>query len=82
MNQKKIIVLGTGRVGSAIAVDLTARFLFKKWKLNPGEEDFTVMRITIEGKENGKPKTCIYDLYDRSDRLYTGSHGKCTKGKL
>ncbi|MQY78153.1 MAG: saccharopine dehydrogenase [Bacteroidetes bacterium] len=37
-------------------VDLTARLLFKKWKLNPGEEDFTVMRITIEGEENGKRK--------------------------
>lgn len=49
-------------------VDLTARLLFKKWKLNPGEEDFTVMRITIEGEENGKPKTCIYYLYDRYDQ--------------
>lgn len=49
-------------------VDLTARLLFKKWKLNPGEEDFTVMRITIEGEENGKPKTFIYDLYDRYDQ--------------
>ena len=26
------------------------------------------MHITIEGEENGKPKTCIYDLYDRYDQ--------------
>jgi len=32
-------------------IDLTSKLLFPKWELKPGEEDFTVMRIIIEGKE-------------------------------
>lgn len=32
-------------------IDVTAALLFPNWKLKPGEEDFTVMRIIVEGKE-------------------------------
>lgn len=48
-------------------VDVTAKLLFPKWKLKPGEEEFTVMRIRIMGEENGKPKTYEYNLLDRTD---------------
>jgi lysine 6-dehydrogenase len=48
-------------------VDVTAMLLFPKWKLKPGEEEFTVMRIRIIGEENGKPKTYEYNLLDRTD---------------
>ena len=48
-------------------IELTARLLFPKWKLKPGEEDYTVMRITIEGIENGKQKIYEYNLLDRFD---------------
>ena len=44
-------------------VDLTARLLFPQWKLQPGEGDFTVMRIRIEGAESD----VNYDLLDRYD---------------
>ena len=50
-------------------VDLTARLLFPMWKLMPHQEDFTVMRIRIEGVEEGKNKAYIYDLLDRRDRV-------------
>jgi lysine 6-dehydrogenase len=49
-------------------VDLTAKLLFPKWKLKPGEEEFTVMRIRIAGEENGQEKKLQYDLLDRTDR--------------
>ncbi len=49
-------------------VDVTAKLLFPKWKLKPGEEDFTVMRIRIEGEENGKSKKLEYYLLDKYDR--------------
>lgn len=49
-------------------VDVTARLLFPKWKLKPGEEEFTVMRIRIKGQENGKEKSYEYNLLDRTDR--------------
>lgn len=49
-------------------VDLTAKLLFPKWKLKPGEEEFTVMRIRMVGEENGKAKTYEYNLLDRTDK--------------
>ncbi len=49
-------------------IDLTAKLLFPKWKLKPGEEDFTVMRIRIEGEENGITKKLEYYLLDKYDR--------------
>ncbi len=45
-------------------IDLTAKLLFPKWKMKPGEKDITVMRITIEGDEEGKSVKYTYDLYD------------------
>ncbi len=49
-------------------VDVTAKLLFPKWKLKPGEKEFTVMRIRIEGDENGKNKKYEYNLLDRTDK--------------
>jgi lysine 6-dehydrogenase len=49
-------------------IDLTAKLLFPKWKLKPGEEEFTVMRIRMEGQENGAPKTYEYNLLDRTEK--------------
>ncbi len=49
-------------------VDVTAKLLFPKWKLKSGEEDFTVMRIRIEGEEDGKSKNLEYYLLDKYDR--------------
>ncbi|MBX2965583.1 MAG: saccharopine dehydrogenase NADP-binding domain-containing protein [Cyclobacteriaceae bacterium] len=49
-------------------VDVTASLLFPKWKLKPGEEEFTVMRIRISGNENGIEKTYQYNLLDRTDK--------------
>ena len=43
-------------------IDVTAKLLFPKWKLKPAEEEFTVMRITLSGDENGKAKTYQYNL--------------------
>lgn len=49
-------------------IDVTAKLLFPKWKLKPGEEEFTVMRIRMEGTENGLPKTYEYNLLDKTDK--------------
>lgn len=49
-------------------IDVTARLLFPKWKLKPGEEEFTVMRIRISGKENGVAKAYEYNVLDRTDK--------------
>lgn len=49
-------------------IDVTAKLLFPKWKLKKGEEDFTIMRVKIEGVEKGKTKTYTYNLLDRFDK--------------
>lgn len=55
--------------GTMIApLDFTARIMFPKWQLQPGEEDFTVMRVTIEGtSREGAAEKVVYDLFDRFD---------------
>lgn len=49
-------------------IDLTAKLLFPLWKLKPGEEEFTVMRIRILGEENGQEKKIQYNLLDRTEK--------------
>lgn len=48
-------------------LDFTARLLFPLWKLQPGETDITVMRIIVEGEQNGEKVRYVYDLLDRYD---------------
>jgi lysine 6-dehydrogenase len=49
-------------------IDLTAKLLFPKWKLKPGEEEFTVMRINMTGEEKGQEKKLQYTLLDRTEK--------------
>ncbi len=48
-------------------LSFTASILFNEWKLLPGEEEFTVMKVIVEGVENGKHKKVTYSLLDRYD---------------
>jgi len=48
-------------------IDVTAKLLFPKWKLKPGEREFTVMRVVIKGKQNGLEKTYEYNVLDYTD---------------
>lgn len=48
-------------------IDLTAKLLFPLWKLEKGEKEFTIMRVTVTGKEQGRQVVYRYDLYDRYD---------------
>jgi saccharopine dehydrogenase-like NADP-dependent oxidoreductase len=49
-------------------IALTAKLLFDQWKLQPGEEDFTVMRIVMMGKQDGRAVRYTYDLLDSYDQ--------------
>lgn len=49
-------------------IDVTAKLLFPIWKLKPGEEEFTIMRIRISGEENNLPRSYEYNLLDRTDK--------------
>jgi lysine 6-dehydrogenase len=48
-------------------LDVTAKLLFPRWKMQPGEEDLTIMKIIISGLEESKATSYQYDLYDRYD---------------
>jgi len=48
--------------------DFTTRLLFKVWKLNPNDEEFTIMRVAVTGTENGVHKEIVYDLLDEYDK--------------
>lgn len=48
-------------------LDLTSKLLFPHWELGPEEEEFTVMRVVIEGMQDGEPASYTYELLDRYD---------------
>jgi saccharopine dehydrogenase-like NADP-dependent oxidoreductase len=49
-------------------LDVTAKLLFDQWKLQPGEEDLTVLHVEIEGRKSGRRLRYTYDLLDSYDR--------------
>ncbi len=60
--------------GGAISpLEITSKLLFKQWKLEEGEQDFTIMKIVVEGKNAGKFLCYTFDLYDRYD-IETNTH--------
>ena len=48
-------------------IDFTSALLFDKWKLQPTEAEFTLMKIIIKGKMNDKKTIVEYFLYDEYD---------------
>jgi len=63
-SEKKIAVKGI----LIRPIDLTANLLFPAWKLEPGEEEFTIMRITIDGTDAGEKIRYVYNLFDKFDK--------------
>ncbi|MEO8087229.1 MAG: saccharopine dehydrogenase C-terminal domain-containing protein [Bacteroidota bacterium] len=49
-------------------LEIFSKMLFKEWKYQPGEEDFTIMRVTVEGEEANERIKYVYTLYDRYDK--------------
>jgi len=50
-------------------LEFTSQILFDKWKLHPGDEEFTVLRLIIRGTNREGDRTqIIYDLYDEFNK--------------
>ena len=49
-------------------LDLTTALLFPLWQMHEGDEDFTVMRVIVQGQKEGRPARLRLDLLDRYDR--------------
>jgi len=58
-------VLINGR--EVVPFEVTSQILFKEWKLDPEEPEFTIMRVVLRGIENNTKKEILYDLYDEYD---------------
>lgn len=54
--------------GIAISpLEFVSTILFNEWKLQPGEEELTVMKILVEGEKESVKQTIEYTLLDRYD---------------
>ncbi len=49
-------------------VDFTSKLLFPMWELKEGDEEFTVMKIVVEGEKDKKKIRYTYNLLDRHDK--------------
>lgn len=63
-SEEKIDVGGT----QVSPMDFTSKVLLNEWKLGAEEEEFTVMRVTVEGDRDGNRKKISYHLYDEYDK--------------
>ncbi|MDH3382015.1 MAG: saccharopine dehydrogenase NADP-binding domain-containing protein [Flavobacteriaceae bacterium] len=61
-------------------LEFTSKILFKEWKLNPTDEEFTVMRVTVKGTDlKGKQSTIVYNLFDEyNNQTQTSSMARTT----
>lgn len=64
--RKEPMFFGDARVSP---LELTTKLLFPLWQMEEGDEDFTIMRVIVEGVKDGKPRSFVYDLLDHYDRI-------------
>ena len=49
-------------------LQFTSSILINQWKLDPEEEEFTIMKVIVKGEIDGNKKTIEYNLLDRYDK--------------
>ena len=61
-------------------LDFTSKILFNEWNLKENEEEITVMKVTVRGKNvNGKIEEITYNLHDEyCKETNTSSMARCT----
>ncbi|WP_306591880.1 saccharopine dehydrogenase family protein [Geothrix sp. 21YS21S-4] len=62
--RKSPIPVGDGQV---VPLDLATALLFPLWQMEEGDEDFTVMRVAVEGEKGGQRMRRELNLLDRYD---------------
>ncbi len=48
-------------------LEFVSKLLINKWKLEPGEEEFTVMKVILNGVQGGRDKKIEFNLLDYFD---------------
>ena len=59
--EKSIDVNGT----NVSPLDMTARILFPRWKLDKGEGDITIFKCIVEGEKDGRAVRYSIDMFDK-----------------
>jgi lysine 6-dehydrogenase len=54
-------------LGETTARAWTERLLFDAWKLEPGEEEFTYLKVSVAGTRGGRARRYTAELFDRTD---------------
>lgn len=49
-------------------LDVTSAILFRHWQLHEEDDEFTIMRIVVEGLDEGRAMRIQYELFDRRDK--------------
>jgi len=50
-----------------VPLNYTSAILLNEWKLQPGEEEFTIMKVIVKGKMNDQPKVIEFTMLDKYD---------------
>ena len=59
--------------------NFSSKILFQNWKLDPEEEELTVMKVIVAGNKNGSPQRVEYSLLDTYDaKTKTSSMSRTT----
>lgn len=56
--------IGIGEI-NVIPLEFTSKLLVNEWKLEPDEDEFTVMKVIVRGTKDGKPYGVEWNLLDR-----------------
>lgn len=62
-----------------VPLNYTSAILLNEWKLQPGEEEFTIMKVIVKGKMNDQPKVIEFTMLDKYDMAtHTSSMSRTT----
>lgn len=61
-------------------IDFSSKILFREWKLGEEEEEFTIMRVIVEGMKGGKLERVEYNMLHRYDAATKTSSMSRTTG--
>ena len=67
--------------GTAISpMEFSSKVLFREWKLDPEEQELTIMKVIIQGRQKDRSKTIEYSILDRYDPITKTSSMARTTG--
>jgi lysine 6-dehydrogenase len=59
-------------------IDVVAAVLSERWRLAPGEPEFTALEATVTAHDDGAERSVVYRLFDRTDEMGVSSMARTT----